>query len=134
MTILGAEVTSHYTTDAVQIWIHKPYFFAKFIIIIEFTFKYLFSEKTRQLLFTGARKQIDEVVIDANDNSPSIPNQNMTGQMCLDKTGQIVLPCETSVELPSGTSSEQDDEMDVDAILVDNHSNKKISDFFAVKS
>jgi hypothetical protein len=98
------------------------------------TFKYLFSEKTRQLLFTGARKQIDEVVIDANDNSPSIPNQNMTGQMCLDKTGQIVLPCETSVELPSGTSSEQDDEMDVDAILVDNHSNKKISDFFAVKS
>ena len=127
-------MTSHYTTDAVQIWIHKPYFFPKFIIIIEFTFKYLFSEKTRQLLFTGARKQIDEVVIDANDNSPSIPNQNMTGQMCLDKTGQIVLPCETSVELPSGTSSEQDDEMDVDAILVDNHSNKKISDFFAVKS
>ncbi|XP_052106036.1 uncharacterized protein LOC127738736 [Mytilus californianus] len=92
-------------------------------------------EKTKQLLFTGAQKQLDDINIDANENCASIPNQNVSGQMCLDNTGHIVPPSVPSVQPPTPTDDDNDEDgMDVDAVLVDTNTNKKISDFFTVKN
>lgn len=78
---------------------------------------------------------MDDINIDANDNCASIPNQNVSGQMCLDNTGHIVAPSVPSVQPPTPTDDDNDEDgMDVDAVLVDANSNKKISDFFTVKS
>ena len=103
------------------------YNFHKFVSFFLF---FVFVEKTKNLLFTGARKQLEDVVMDANENSAFVPNQNMNRQMCLDKTGHLVTPKVTPEE-PSVPVFIN--EMDIDAIQADTTSNKKISDFFTVK-
>lgn len=81
------------------------------------------------MLFSGARKPVDDIVMDANDNCSYVPNQNINKQMCIDRSGRLLSPPVVSEEpMPQNVN----DNMDIDA-AIPLENNKKILDFFSVK-